>query len=490
MSKMDENHRYHPYYRAKPYHNDRRYDDDEHYKRPYKKTNKHHYQYHDNRNYNDFSYRRSYKHDYRYQHSRPKSKTHSYFSTPPPPLMSTPAPPPLPPSPPPPPPPPTPPVLTVVPHERTSWIRSVKRTTMNESTEQKTQYLETMLRMPQQKAALSSSRFDRMRFADDQLSTRTTIAATATETSVNNDNLDDSSFHFIGDINNHEDIRTLERILFDNDLELQQSNTTNECLTQEPLPLLPSSSIAECRSITEERSNSVPCSGFLIDNCDEEETPPLSPPPRPPLPFTDDLIQQNNTNNDDDDNDVNEQRVLLVNELDAADAERRQELKRQKRLHQKLQKKKKAITTSLEQSKTKSEKQQIVSSSDNDKEESLSDWIIEYDMNNNDQVSKLTDEVRRTSIVSNDGDKTAKVNMILLKIKKQQQELNRLRQYVMSMLGEQQKPKSSKVNRSNSDIAHDLLLAFLNQSAQSGCWLCSGKMYAEVATQCDHDNEP
>jgi hypothetical protein len=168
---------------------------------------------------------------------------------------------------------------------------------------------------------------------------------------------------------------------------------------------------------------------------------------------------------------------MLVSELDAADAERRQELKRQKRLHQKLQKKKKE---------TKSEKQQRNSTIDHHDEESLSNWIIEYDVN---QVSQLTDEVRRASITMTNEDKTEKVNLILMKIKKQQEELKKLRQYVMSMLGEQQLPKSSKHNRQNSNIAHDLLLAFLNQPTKSGCWLCSGKMYAEVATQCNHDDE-
>jgi len=131
-------------------------------------------------------------------------------------------------------------------------------------------------------------------------------------------------------------------------------------------------------------------------------------------------------------------------------------------------------------------KQSIKSTIDNNEQESLSDWIIEYDV---DQVSKLTDEVRRASITMTNEDKTEKVNLILMKIKKQQEELRKLRQYVMSMLGEQQKPKSSKQNQQNSNIAHDLLMAFLNQPTKSGCWLCSGKMYAEVATQCDHNDE-
>jgi len=162
---------------------------------------------------------------------------------------------------------------------------------------------------------------------------------------------------------------------------------------------------------------------------------------------------------------------MLVSELDAADAERKQELKRQKRLHQKLKQKKKE--TNIEK--------QI-----NNEQESISNWIIEYDVN---QVSQLTDEVRKASLTMTNEDKTEKVNLILMKIKKQQEELRKLRQYVMSILGEQQKPKSSNLNRQNSNITHDLLMAFLNQPTNSGCWLCSGKMYAEVATQCDHDDE-
>ncbi len=164
---------------------------------------------------------------------------------------------------------------------------------------------------------------------------------------------------------------------------------------------------------------------------------------------------------------------MLVSELDAADAERKQELKHQKRLYQKLKKK-------------KQQQQQTNSIIHNNEQESLSNWPIKYDIN---QVSQLTDEVRKTSITMTDEDKTEKVNIILMKIKKQQGELRKLRQYIMSMLGEQEKPKSSNHNRQNSNLTHDLLMAFLNQTTKSGCWLCSGKIYAEVATQCDHDND-
>jgi hypothetical protein len=177
---------------------------------------------------------------------------------------------------------------------------------------------------------------------------------------------------------------------------------------------------------------------------------------------------------------------MLVSELDAADAERRQDLKRQKRLHQKLRKKKNE-TKQFEKQQTIEHRK--VSIMNNDKQESLSDWIIEHDVDGRNQVSQLTDEVRRTSIAMTDEDRTVKVNMILMKIKKQQDELRKLRQYVMSMLGEQEKRECTNTNRQNSNIAQELLMAFLNQPTKSGCWLCSGKLYAEVATQCDHVNE-
>ena len=75
-----------------------------------------------------------------------------------------------------------------------------------------------MLRMPQQqKSLLNSSRFDRMRFADDQLPT-TTIQYNIVIIII----LIHSSFHLIGDINNHDDICTLEKILFNNELNQQQ----------------------------------------------------------------------------------------------------------------------------------------------------------------------------------------------------------------------------------------------------------------------------
>jgi hypothetical protein len=221
-------------------------------------------------------------------------------------------------------------------------------------------------------------------------------------------------------------------------------------------------------------------SGFLIDNCDEEvERSPLSPVPVLPPIITEESIQQHRE-------DSNERRVMLVGELDAADAEQRQELKRQRRLHKKIQKKKKQLkilkNTNKEKEIIESEPISIVNN-----QEKSSDWIVEYDTARTDPVSQLTDMVRTATIT--DEDKIVKVNIILKKIKKQQVELRKLRQYVMSMLGEQQKRNSTNPTRQNSNISQDLLMAFLNQPMLSGCWLCSGKMYTEMATQCDHVDE-
>lgn len=207
-------------------------------------------------------------------------------------------------------------------------------------------------------------------------------------------------------------------------------------------------------------------SGFLIDDCDdEEELPPYSPIP-PLQPLSEDLISQNEEL-------LSEGRVALVSELDAADAERRQELKRQKRLHRKLQKKKRN---------SNSEKSTTMTRTDSTE----NDWIFTNDL---DQVGQLSEQVRQASIAMSNEDRTEKVNFILSKIKKQQEELKKLKQYVLSMLGEQSTRTSSSSSQSHRSISHrtdEFLLTLVNQS---NCWLCSGKMYAEMATQCDDDDD-
>ena len=183
--------------------------------------------------------------------------------------------------------------------------------------------------------------------------------------------------------------------------------------------------------------------------------------------------------------DINTRRVLLLNELDAAEAERKQIIKRQKRLQQSLQQRKSSGQTSknqFEQEKSVVSESEICS---NEHQELPSDWMLEYEIEPNDPVTRLKNEVRTSSLTMSDEERTTKVNLILMKIKKQQSELKKLKQYVMSILGDQSIATTSKSTRTNSVLTQDLLFALLNQPTSTGCWLCSGKMYSEAATQCD-----
>jgi hypothetical protein len=168
------------------------------------------YPYYSTNNNNNKRYQHQYSSSHRFdnpclqrnQYQQSKSTDFSYHSplTTPLPLMMTDIGPP-------------PTLITAIPHERESWIRSVKKTKLNESTEQKTQYLETMLRMPHpQKSSINSSTFDRIRFADDQISI-------TTNTLENNNNLGENSFHLINNINSHDEICTIEKILFNHEVQ-------------------------------------------------------------------------------------------------------------------------------------------------------------------------------------------------------------------------------------------------------------------------------
>ncbi len=201
MNKMDDKHRYYPYYQRKNSNND---DFNQQYDRHYQNSSSSYDNRFNKQNYMDFS-------------EQSNSKTYSYLPTPSlQPLMST----------------KTMPqattLVTAIPHERESWIRSVKKTKINESTEQKTQYLETMLRMPQQqKSSLNSSRFDRIRFANDQMS----ITTNTTE----NNNLDQNSFHLISNINSHDEICAIEKLLFDIEPQPTTKDSSNPILLSSPV---------------------------------------------------------------------------------------------------------------------------------------------------------------------------------------------------------------------------------------------------------------
>ena len=72
---------------------------------------------------------------------------------------------------------------------------------------------------------------------------------------------------------------------------------------------------------------------------------------------------------------------------------------------------------------------------------------------------------------------TNEINTIIEQLRNQQLELNQLRKSLIAMLNAKQ---NDDVNRN-----HDHLLKLLDQPMFSGCWLCSGKSYTEVAAQCN-----
>ena len=195
-------------------------------------------------------------------------------------------------------------------------------------------------------------------------------------------------------------------------------------------------------------------SGFLIDNCEHSSIVVSS------AAVASVAIQQ-----------PTESSAMLVNELDTAFAERRERPKRQK-----LKKKTKLIQNQcVEPIVTPSNTTSFINN--DDPQELSSDWIIEYDTTNADQISQLTDVVKEMSKTMTDESKMARINTIVTKIKRQQMELRKLRKDLMYMLHEESNPNLT-------EAAQDTLMEFINQPTTSGCWLCSGKVYTEVASQC------
>jgi DNA repair exonuclease SbcCD ATPase subunit len=190
----------------------------------------------------------------------------------------------------------------------------------------------------------------------------------------------------------------------------------------------------------------------------------LTPPPPPATSSIEEFIQKSQE-------DLNKRRLMLVNELDTADAEQRRELKRQKQLHKKLRKKKKRANT-------KPSKPSTINSD-----------LVSTINTRNHQISQLTDRIKKTSTTMTVENKVANINIILGKIKKQQMELRKLRQHVLSMLNEESKSNSTNPNEQSLSNDQDILMKFLNQPMTSGCWLCSGKTFTEVASQCNNTDE-
>lgn len=186
-------------------------------------------------------------------------------------------------------------------------------------------------------------------------------------------------------------------------------------------------------------------SGFLIDNCDDIQSSSIV--------ASSVTLQQ-----------PIEPSAMLVNELDEALAEQRQKSKRRK----------------LKKLTEKQCAEQIVVPFDStslpnndDPQELISDWIIEYDTTDADQRSQSIDVVKETKIT--------RINKIVSKIERQRMELEKLQKDLMLILHDESSPNLTETEQNS-------LMEFINQPSAFGCWLCSGKAYTEVASQCDNTN--
>jgi hypothetical protein len=95
-----------------------------------------------------------------------------------------------------------------------SWIRSLGKPNGNENIEQRTECSDMLVHITQQqKSSVDSTTFDRIRFADQQ------IPATATNITQYN-NPSQNSFHLISNVNNDVDeISIIEDTLFNNQVQ-------------------------------------------------------------------------------------------------------------------------------------------------------------------------------------------------------------------------------------------------------------------------------
>jgi len=193
-------------------------------------------------------------------------------------------------------------------------------------------------------------------------------------------------------------------------------------------------------------------SGFLIDNCDEAKSPLVSPS-KLTLPKLSPTIATSVDENKDDSQPT--QNSMLIDELNTARIEQKEVLKHRTKLRKRLQQRSSSVRSQITV-------EQIAPS----------DLIT----NSNEPLSQLIDMVEK--IPTNDADKRVQINLFLEKIKEQQVQLKKLSQYVSSMLDD-----------NYTDQCQNILTNFVNQPLTSGCWLCSGKTYTEVAIQCNSLDE-
>jgi hypothetical protein len=174
--------------------------------------------------------------------------------------------------------------------------------------------------------------------------------------------------------------------------------------------------------------------------------------------------------------DPNQPHATLVNELDAAATiGRRKKLKCRRRLHDKRQEQ----GTPSEPSITMVNDEPNSTTDHSDLHETSSDWIVECEAADTAppaQVPEVSEETSTIAIMPK-SDEIAGVSAIFRRIRKQEKQLKRLRKSIKSVLDGTQ--------AQNGNASRDRLLAVLNRAMPSGCWLCSGKSYTEVAIQCN-----
>ncbi|CAF0890691.1 unnamed protein product [Adineta ricciae] len=347
----------------------------------------------------------------------------------------------------------------IVPHERQIRVCSVKVTMANESIGQRTQYLETIPRIPQQqqRSFINSSTVHQIRFANHQ-------SVSTTEPHGNSVNLRNSSLHLVNNVVGDDDICAIDQVLSIHD---QQSPSLSPTINTD-------------KANVQTNNEKTPFSAFLIDNCDEEEPPKRSSPPQ--FPLSDCSIATKVVQSFDDSNE-NEQCGSLMSEFNAGDAEQEKILHRRKEFYQRLRKQIKLVKQSKGTvCESQSDQNRIKTTANNNTtahHESPSEWVVEYKNSDMKRLPQSTVTLKKTATIGTmtDDYETNEINTIIEQVKNQQLELNQLRKSLIAMLNAKQ---SDNVNSN-----HDHLLKLLDQPILSGCWLCSGKSYTEVAAQCN-----
>ncbi|CAF1170762.1 unnamed protein product [Didymodactylos carnosus] len=334
-----------------------------------------------------------------------------------------------------------------------SWKQSVKKANISEGLEQKSQYLETMLRL-KQKPSVSSSTFDRTRFADDETLkstariTNTLSIATSTE------------LELIGNIHEYDDIAKIENFLFSNNNEILTPASTS------PQQQMPSSSTSvdniEHEKNGQQETTRKPGQGFLID-CDEDDMEEQQGEPSDSMNINDDQPKAI----------LSDLALTIPNDNPRV---RKKSKKKKKRVQLSTEEEAESLTNWIVEFPTTSpidDHSITTTSSITPVDNELLNSILNYDDSPTNNYSQL--------LSSNQQLKRPHVDMILTMIKDQQEQLKKLRSCVMMALGispnsSRKSSTSSSIRKINSlNINEELIKTFLNAQQTVGCWLCSAK---------------